>query len=180
MASSKQVLLLAAVVAVACLLPSLASARQWVVGDECGWKARFNHTHWANGKTFVVGDTLLFKYRKGKHNVVQVGEEDFATCGHDENHRTRCSGHDVVQLDRPGRMFFICTKHNHCRKGMKLAIDVVVAPPPPPLSYPFPTTSPPPPPPFGWTFPGTPPPPPRYGWPSTPAPPPPPFRRWPW
>jgi hypothetical protein len=67
MASSKQVLLLAAVVAVACLLPSLASARQWVVGDECGWKARFNHTHWANGKTFVVGDTL--RTHETIHNI---------------------------------------------------------------------------------------------------------------
>jgi len=57
MASSKQVLLLAVVAAVACLA-SLASATQWVVGDECGWRAKFNQTGWADGKTFVVGDSL--------------------------------------------------------------------------------------------------------------------------
>ncbi|CAD6221049.1 unnamed protein product [Miscanthus lutarioriparius] len=119
MASSKQVLLLAAVAAVACLA-SLASATQWVVGDECGWRAKFNQTGWADGKTFVVGDTLLFKYPKGKHTVVQVGEEDFATCNHDDDDNqlgASCSGHDVVRLDKPGKMWFICTKRNHCLKG---------------------------------------------------------------
>ncbi|XP_066381144.1 basic blue protein-like [Miscanthus floridulus] len=156
MASSKQVLLLAVVAAVACLA-SLASATQWVVGDECGWRAKFNQTGWADGKTFVVGDTLLFKYPKGKHTVVQVGEEDFATCNHDDDDDNQlgvwCSGNDVVRLDKPGKMWFICTKCNHCLKGMKLAIDVVddddvAAPPPPPvITFPFPGTAPPPPPP---------------------------------
>jgi hypothetical protein len=53
--ASKQVLLLLA--AVACLA-SLASATPWTVGDAGGWRAKFNETGWANGKTFVVGDTL--------------------------------------------------------------------------------------------------------------------------
>eukprot|EP00267_Zea_mays_P056261 XP_023156297.1 blue copper protein isoform X1 [Zea mays] len=52
--NSKQALLLAAV---ACLA-SLASATQWTVGDEGGWRARLNETAWTDGKTFTVGDTL--------------------------------------------------------------------------------------------------------------------------
>jgi len=54
MASSRQVLLLAAV---ACLT-SLASGTQWMVGDGGGWRAKFNETGWTDGKTFVVGDSL--------------------------------------------------------------------------------------------------------------------------
>jgi len=57
MASSKQMLLLAVVAAVACLAP-LASATVFMVGDNLGWRAKFNNTHWADGKTFRVGDSL--------------------------------------------------------------------------------------------------------------------------
>ncbi|KAG0541746.1 hypothetical protein BDA96_02G044100 [Sorghum bicolor] len=103
-------------------------------------------------------------YPKDNHTVAQVGKDDFVACNLQGNHQFKFwnSGNDVVQLDKPGKMWFICTKHNHCRKGMKLAIDVVdrtvvVAPSPAPL----PGTAPPPPPP-------------PFGWPSTPAPPPPP------
>jgi hypothetical protein len=55
MAAHRQVLLFLAVVfAVA----SLASATEWKVGDDGGWRAQFNKTGWADGKTFRVGDTL--------------------------------------------------------------------------------------------------------------------------
>ena len=70
----------------------------------------------------------MFKYPKGKHTVVQVGEEDFATCNHDDDDDNQlgawCSGNDVVRLDKPGKMWFICTKPGHCLNGMKLVIDV--------------------------------------------------------
>jgi len=55
MAAHRQALLFVAVVfAVA----SLASAMEWKVGDAGGWRAQFNKTGWADGKTFRVGDTL--------------------------------------------------------------------------------------------------------------------------
>ena len=102
--------------------------------------------------------------------VVQVGEEDFDMCNYDDNQlEARCYGNDVVQLDKPDKMWFICTKHNHCLKGMKLAIDMVdptiVVPPPLPLiTFLFPGTTLPPPL-FDWPFPGTTSPPPPFGWP---------------
>ncbi|PAN09597.1 hypothetical protein PAHAL_2G036100 [Panicum hallii] len=145
MAAHRQVLLFLAVVfAVA----SLASATEWKVGDDGGWRAQFNKTGWADGKTFRVGDTLLFKYIKGNHTVIQVGKEDFAACNVKTNNKLGAwsSGNDVVPLDKPGKMWFFCSINDHCNNGMKLVINVVgdgaapapapVQPAPPPSSAP--------------------------------------------
>ncbi|XP_062187963.1 basic blue protein-like [Phragmites australis] len=134
--ASRQVLLLAAaaVVAVACL-PALASGVQWKVGDEGGWRAKFNETNWADGKTFTVGDTLLFTYTKGDHTVIQVGGDDFRACNLQANHLGAWyDGSDAVPLDKPGKMWFICDKPNHCNNGMKLVVDVLDAAAPTPTS----------------------------------------------
>ncbi|XP_066392962.1 mavicyanin-like [Miscanthus floridulus] len=120
----RQVQLLAMVAAVACLAP-LASATEFMVGDGLGWRARFNETHWADNKTFVVGDSLMFMYNKENHTVAQVGKDDFVACNLQGNQlKFWDSGNDVVTLDKPGKMWFICTKPGHCLNGMKLVIDV--------------------------------------------------------
>jgi uncharacterized membrane protein len=63
MAAHRQALLLAAVVVAAACLASMASATEWMVGDNEGWRAKFNTTGWANDKTFRVGDTLSKRAR---------------------------------------------------------------------------------------------------------------------
>jgi hypothetical protein len=153
-----QVQLLVVVAAVACLAP-LASATVFMVGDGQGWRARFNETHWADNKTFVVGDSLsthdrdgrqhqahatrtihisldltpitnclahaVFMYNKENHTVAQVGKDDFVACNLQGNQlKFWDSGNDVVTLDKPGKVWFICTKPGHCLNGMKLVIDV--------------------------------------------------------
>jgi hypothetical protein len=67
LASSKQVLLLAVVAAVACLAPP-ASATVFMVGDGLGWRAKFNETHWADNKTFTVGDILSRHTRRSRQH----------------------------------------------------------------------------------------------------------------
>jgi hypothetical protein len=58
MASRLVLFLAAAAVVAAARLPAPASAVDWMVGDDEGWRAKFNTTGWADGKTFRVGDTL--------------------------------------------------------------------------------------------------------------------------
>jgi hypothetical protein len=58
---ASRLVLFLAVAAVACL-PAPASAVDWMVGDYDGWRAKFNTTGWADGKTFRVGDTLSKKH----------------------------------------------------------------------------------------------------------------------
>ncbi|KAL6647881.1 hypothetical protein ACP70R_015322 [Stipagrostis hirtigluma subsp. patula] len=127
--ASRQVLIMAAavVLAVACL-PALASATDFKVGDDLGWRAKFNETKWTDGKYFRVGDTLLFTYDTNKHTLVEVGKEDFAACNvNGTKMNTWSTGNDRVTLDKPGRRWFICTVPGHCAGGMKLVLDVLAA-----------------------------------------------------
>ncbi|KAI4985417.1 hypothetical protein ZWY2020_018047 [Hordeum vulgare] len=176
--ASKQMLV--TVVAVAALavafLPGLAVATEHMVGDDKGWTLNFNYTAWAETQQFVVGDTLVFKYNIGAHNVVEVGGPDFLTCTQSANaigwslncnytawaetqqfavgdtlvfkynigaHNVvevagpdflTCtqsanaiiwnSGEDQVTLDKAGRRWFFCGVDQHCQNGMKLKITV--------------------------------------------------------
>ena len=102
--------------------------------------------------------------------MIMVGKDAFAACDLSANLQFRnwTSGNDVVQLDMPGKVWFICNKPSHCDNGLKLVIDVVdgtVAPSPLPFPFPFPLpfpgTAPAPSPLFRW---------PLFPWGSAPAP----------
>nr|CAB3455773.1 unnamed protein product [Digitaria exilis] len=134
----RQALLLAVVIAAACLAP-LASAMEWMVGDDAGWRPQFNKTGWTNGKTFRVGDTLMFMYQPGAHTVIQVGKDDFISCNLQGNQLGAwTSGNDVVHLDKPGKVWFFCSIPGHCDNGMKLVVDVQLDAAPSPDSPPPP------------------------------------------
>jgi hypothetical protein len=55
--ASRQVLLLAAAAVGVMVLLAPASAEVFMVGDAAGWTLEYPPT-WADGKTFVVGDSL--------------------------------------------------------------------------------------------------------------------------
>ncbi|RWW76574.1 hypothetical protein BHE74_00015339, partial [Ensete ventricosum] len=159
------------------------------VGDDSGWLPGFNYSSWTQGKEFRVGDNLVFMYKQGAHNVMQVGGADFKACNTSAVAvNTFTSGNDLVALDAPGKRWYMCGFGDHCARGQKLVVIVLPAaisppsppaippstpasppPPPTPLSPASPPSSPPtPPPPFAPASPPTSPPP----SPSTPATPP--------
>ncbi|CAM0875093.1 unnamed protein product [Alopecurus aequalis] len=74
------------------------------------------------GKRFRAGDTLLFKYGRGAHNVVAVDEAGYRSCRAPRGARTFSSGNDRVTLSR-GANYFICTVGNHCARGMKMQVN---------------------------------------------------------
>ncbi|XP_044947783.1 blue copper protein 1a-like [Hordeum vulgare subsp. vulgare] len=124
--ASKQMLVTvvaAAALAVA-FLPGLAVATEHMVGDEKGWSLNCNYTAWAETQQFAVGDTLVFKYNIGAHNVVEVAGPDFLTCTQSANAIIWNSGEDQVTLDKAGRRWFFCGVDQHCQNGMKLKITV--------------------------------------------------------
>ncbi|TVU41531.1 hypothetical protein EJB05_15059, partial [Eragrostis curvula] len=135
--ASRQVQLFATtaiVFAIACL-PALGAAMDWTVGDNDGWRAGFNKTGWTDGKTFRVGDTLLFKYTKGQHTVVEVNGADFRACNlQGQRLGAWNTGNDVVRLQNPGRRWFICDVAGHCDGGMKMLITVLDAGAPAPMT----------------------------------------------
>ncbi|CAN6248098.1 unnamed protein product [Urochloa humidicola] len=97
-----------------------ADSRLWPVGDSAGWS--FGVLGWPNYKPFKAGDILLFNYKHGVHNVVQVNTvAQYSMWEVPKNATVWSSGNDRITLAR-GMSFFVCGIPEHCHKGMKIAI----------------------------------------------------------
>ncbi|CAN6281041.1 unnamed protein product [Urochloa humidicola] len=126
MASKNMLALVAAALAVA-FLPALTAATEHWVGDDQGWTLGFNYSAWAETKQFKVGDTLVFKYSEPSHTVVEVNGADFKTCNMPDTSNVLTTGNDQVTLEEAGRRWFVCGVGEHCKKGMKVKINVLTA-----------------------------------------------------
>ncbi|KAK4435161.1 Uclacyanin-3 [Sesamum alatum] len=114
-----------------------AFATNHVVGDSAGWRLGVNYTVWAESKTFRVGDTLMFMYTPGSHNVLKVDGADFQKCASSNaTAKPLTSGNDLITLATPGKKWYICNIADHCSKGMKLVITVFEAEAPAPAPLP--------------------------------------------
>ncbi|KAF9592277.1 hypothetical protein IFM89_013503 [Coptis chinensis] len=126
MSSYKQFLITLAVVAI--VLPTVALATEFVVGDAAGWTKGFDYAAWANGKDFRVGDKLVFNYPVGAHNVFKVNGTSFKDCAIPPVNEALISGNDVIALAAPGNKWYICGVGQHCALGgQKLSITVLPA-----------------------------------------------------
>ncbi|ERM93590.1 hypothetical protein AMTRI_Chr03g56030 [Amborella trichopoda] len=106
-------------------LPAIALATDYVVGEDKGWTIDFDYNAWAEGKDFMVGDTLIFNYPRGQHNVAKVNGSAFQSCTKEPNNGIMDSGNDKITLATPGNKWYICTFGQHCAVGgQKLKISV--------------------------------------------------------
>ncbi|KAJ1281142.1 hypothetical protein BS78_04G285600 [Paspalum vaginatum] len=126
---------------------STAAANSYTVGDGSGWTTGVDYTTWASSKSFKVGDTLVFKYAKGLHTVVEVSAADYMACTAVNALGSDSSGATTVPLKTPGSHYFVCSITGHCGAGMKLAVTVggsssPASPTPTPTTPTTPTTSP--------------------------------------
>ncbi|KAK9091438.1 hypothetical protein Sjap_024615 [Stephania japonica] len=106
---------------------SLVSARgeTHVVGGDEGWTQVPNYGDWAQGRTFHVGDTLLFNYDENLHSVIQVNETAYEDCIKEPNLATFSSGNGPFRLAEVGRQWYICGVGDHCEHGQRLSINVL-------------------------------------------------------
>ncbi|RVW65374.1 Blue copper protein [Vitis vinifera] len=103
------------------VMPSLAT--DYTVGDSTGWTMGADYSTWTSGKTFVVGDTLVFNYGGG-HTVDEVSASDYSTCTVGNAITSDSTGATTISLKKTGTHYFICGVIGHCGSGMKLAVTV--------------------------------------------------------
>ncbi|KAJ1291282.1 hypothetical protein BS78_02G304900 [Paspalum vaginatum] len=106
---------LLAVVAVAALAAT-ASATDYKVGGSDLWDTYIDYDKWTAGKTFMVGDTITFKYMP-YHNVLEVTEADYDSCNPGNPISTHSGGDTVFELTATGTRYFICGIPRHCLNG---------------------------------------------------------------
>jgi len=142
----QQKLWIAVAVAMAMMvLPFHCLATDYTVGDSAQWNLGVNYSTWASGKTFAVGDKLVFKYAVGSHDTLVVNKAAYDSCLITNPLSSHTSGNDTITLDSTGTTYYICGIGNHCSSGMKLAVTVGAASPQSPPTTSSPVSSPPPP-----------------------------------
>ncbi|ESW08277.1 hypothetical protein PHAVU_009G033500 [Phaseolus vulgaris] len=119
--ASSTALVLGSLIAVTMVLPTLATLH--TVGDSSGWAIGADYSSWTSGKTFAVGDTLVFNYGAG-HTVDEVKESDYKSCTAGNSISSDSSGASTIALKTAGTHYFICSVPGHCSGGMKLAVTV--------------------------------------------------------
>ncbi|KAL3535971.1 hypothetical protein ACH5RR_004432 [Cinchona calisaya] len=149
MASGNFILVVAAILAVFLPAATMAATEHWV-GGKSGWTINYDYPAWANERVFYVGDSLVFSYTKGHHNVYVANQTEFKDCIVPTGKKPFTSGHDTITLATPGKKWYICGIPTHCSEHkQKLAITVVEggapvpAPAPAPAPVPVPVLTPP-------------------------------------
>ncbi|PAN14307.1 hypothetical protein PAHAL_2G399400 [Panicum hallii] len=93
-----------------------AVATTYTVGGTDKWDTYIDYDKWTAGKTFMVGDTIEFKYMP-YHNVLEVTEEDYAACNPGSPISTHSGGDTTFNLTAAGTRYFICGIPRHCLNG---------------------------------------------------------------
>ncbi|PWA67977.1 Cupredoxin [Artemisia annua] len=102
-------------------MPSLAKV--YTVGDSAGWALGVDYKTWTSGKTFKVGDSLVFNYGSS-HSVAEVSSSDYGTCSVSNSITTYNNGPTTVALNTSGTHYFVCGVVGHCGSGMKVSVPV--------------------------------------------------------
>uniref|UniRef100_A0ACD5UCP3 Uncharacterized protein n=1 Tax=Avena sativa TaxID=4498 RepID=A0ACD5UCP3_AVESA len=100
-----------------------ARAASYTVGNSAGWDISADLPSWAEGKTFNVGDVLVFTYSK-YHTLDEVDAAGFKSCSAANALLSRSDGNTTVPLTAGGDRYFICAHQTHCLGGMKLHVHV--------------------------------------------------------
>ncbi|TKY54837.1 Stellacyanin protein [Spatholobus suberectus] len=120
--------LLLVLFAVATLLHGTAAQTRHVVGDATGWTIPSGgasaYATWAANQTFTLGDTLVFNFATGQHDVAKVTKSAYDACNGGSTLFTLTTGPASVTLNETGEQYYICTIGTHCSLGQKLAINV--------------------------------------------------------
>uniref|UniRef100_A0A5B7BTR6 Putative umecyanin-like n=1 Tax=Davidia involucrata TaxID=16924 RepID=A0A5B7BTR6_DAVIN len=125
---AKMILSLLVLAALGCFMTQPASAMYHIVGGSLGWTIPPNKTYfqeWAKPRVFGVEDKMLFPYRMGLHNIVEVGKEDFDACTQKKVIDIFYKGPTIINYTQPGVHYYYSGIGTQCEAGQKLSVTVV-------------------------------------------------------
>ncbi|PIA64760.1 hypothetical protein AQUCO_00100316v1 [Aquilegia coerulea] len=110
---------------------------QFKVGESIGWRMPDEndttiYSQWAAKNRFLVGDSLYFEYKND--SVLMVNKGGYYHCNTTNPIYTSNDEMTVIKLEKPGPAYFISGAPEHCKKGQRLLIDVMIPHPPSPPS----------------------------------------------
>ncbi|KAK3137957.1 hypothetical protein QOZ80_5AG0362580 [Eleusine coracana subsp. coracana] len=132
--TQRALLLLTAVVA--SLVGGSSGGVYHIIGAGKGWRMPPNKTYyeeWASTRNISIGDKLMFLYRSGVYNIVEVpSRELFDACSMRNITNRYQRGPTIIELTEPGTRYYFCGVGEHCEVGQKVVIKVCAVASPPP------------------------------------------------
>ncbi|XP_027115756.1 early nodulin-like protein 4 isoform X2 [Coffea arabica] len=122
---------------------SISQSYTFYVGGREGWvlKPKEDYNQWAGRNRFQINDTLIFRYKKGYDDVLEVDKDDYYNCNKENPFLALKDGESVFKFNRSGPFFFISGYADNCQKGQRLIIVVLhpraASPPSPVIVQPF-------------------------------------------
>ncbi|XP_050377741.1 blue copper protein-like [Argentina anserina] len=107
--------------------PTARGPVTYIVGEQLGWfvPGQYAYSAWANGKTFIVGDTLVFNFINETQDVAVVTKAAFDNCTTNSTIAVYTDSPVYIVLNTTGEHYFTSTYDRHCELGQKLAINVI-------------------------------------------------------
>eukprot|EP00253_Pinus_taeda_P007681 PITA_07681 len=113
---------LLAVQSISAFVYRIGGRKGWVVPRESDPDA---YNHWAGSHRFQIGDSLLFKYPRGRDTVLVVTEQAYNTCNTTSPVVYADNGDSIFRFTASGPFFFISGVKGNCLKGQKLVVVVM-------------------------------------------------------
>ncbi|XVE51021.1 hypothetical protein DITRI_Ditri02bG0004700 [Diplodiscus trichospermus] len=97
-----------------------------VVGGDRGWDPSSDVASWSAGRSFRVGDKIWFAYSAAQESIVELKSKgEYELCDVSNPIRMYTDGLDGVILDGEGIRYFVSSRTESCKNGLKLHVDVM-------------------------------------------------------
>ncbi|KAK8675222.1 hypothetical protein V6N13_033292 [Hibiscus sabdariffa] len=103
-----------------------AQPHHHVVGDDHGWDPSSDIATWSSRRSFRVGDKIWFAYSAEQESIVELKSKDeYESCDVTNPIRMYTDGLDSIDLVEEGIRYFVSSKAESCKRGLKLHVEVM-------------------------------------------------------
>ncbi|CAM8979542.1 unnamed protein product [Rhodiola kirilowii] len=97
-----------------------------VVGGDRGWDLDSGIASWSSGRVFSLGDKLWFTYSAAaQESILELRtKQEYESCDLTNPIRMYTDGINSLSLDQQGVRYFVSSKAENCKNGLKLHVDV--------------------------------------------------------